>query len=81
MHCIIAEKTIALGIKCGSARVRRYVGEVTQDNRTHFSLLLSSIHVNGHIFESVTLQTKCVKRTLNMSQMLIVNKKKIAFFV
>lgn len=29
MHCIIAEKTIALVIKHGSARVRGYLGEVT----------------------------------------------------
>lgn len=29
MHCIIAEKTIALVIKRGSARVRGCLGEVT----------------------------------------------------
>lgn len=31
MHCIIAEKTIALVIKCGSARLRGYLRKVKQE--------------------------------------------------
>lgn len=50
MHCIIAEKTIALVIKCGSARLRGYLREVTQEKTKLLSVRLrSSILVNGHI--------------------------------
>lgn len=52
MHCIIAEKTIALVIKCGSARSGGYRHEVTRGGGgAPFCSLRPSIHVNGDIFK------------------------------
>lgn len=50
MHCIIAEKTIALVIKHGSARVRGYLGEVTSEKSELISVCYCPPFMSAGIF-------------------------------
>lgn len=50
MHCIIAEKTIALVIKCGSARLGGHVCEVTREKTELLSVHYSPPFMSMEIF-------------------------------
>lgn len=65
MHCIIAEKTIALVIKRGSARVRGYLGEVTSEKSELISVCYCPPFMSAGIFLNLG---DALKETCEMSQ-------------